>query len=96
MQFKPGQLSVEEASALNKLMRDVEILKQIKVPTTGRLELNKTPSGWVISNPVGNGVLSIPVAYCDANGELAYYYICVRGDFTWSIGSCDTSSSSGS
>lgn len=40
--------------------------------------------------------LSIPVAYCDANGELAYYYICLRGDFTYSIGPCQDASSSSS
>lgn len=45
---------------------------------------------------LGSGSLSIPIAYCDANGELAYFYICLRGVFSWTVGSCDLSSSSGS
>lgn len=64
------------------------------------LRIRRDPAGMCIEqvereNDFGSGRLSIPIAYCDANGELAYYYICIEGDFTWRIGECDESSSSG-
>ena len=49
----------------------------------------------IVSVALGGKELEIPIAYCDSNGELAYYYICATV-LNWRIGRCKESSSSSS